>query len=93
MASTEIMFPGRDTPSFERGPAVLHELPEMEEALDRYVVADLSSKQISRMTRSELVRVVGVGGMPATSVHCEYLDRGTLERLAHLACLSCRNRR
>jgi hypothetical protein len=93
MASTDTIFPETDTYSREREVHRVHELGETEEALDRLDVADLSSHQISRMTQSELVRVVRVGGLPATTVRIEYLDRATLERLAHLACLSCRNHR
>jgi len=62
-----------------------------EEALDRETIADLSSTQISRMTRGELARVVRAAWLPASSVRPESLDRGTLERLAHLARLSCRH--
>jgi len=63
-----------------------------EEALDRETIADLSSTQISRMSCGELARVVRAARLPASSVRPEKLDRGTLERLAHLACLSCRHR-
>jgi hypothetical protein len=66
---------------------------EPEEALDRAAIADLSSYQISGMTDAELTRIVRAAGLPATTVHHAYLDRGTLERLAHLARLACRNRR
>ena len=63
-----------------------------DEALDQAMIADLSSKQISRMTRPELARVVRAGRLPAMQVRPECLDRRTLERLAHLASLCCRNR-
>jgi len=62
-----------------------------EEALDRETIADLSSTQISRMTRGELARVVRAARLPALSVRPEKLDRGTLERLTHLARLCCRH--
>lgn len=53
--------------------------------------AGISTKQVPRMTSADLARVVRAGRIPETSVHIEYLDRGTLERLAHLACFSRRN--
>jgi len=65
---------------------------EPDEALDRGTIAELSSKQISRMTRPELARVVRAGRLPAVQARLECLDRVTLERLAHLASLCCRNR-
>jgi hypothetical protein len=67
-------------------------LSEPDEALDQASIAELTSKQISRMTRPELARIVHVGQLPALLVRLEYLDRGTLQRLAHLARLCCRNR-
>ena len=63
-----------------------------EEALDPAAVAELSSKQISEMNRPELDRVVRVARTPAAQSRLEYLDRATLERLAHQARLCCRNR-
>jgi hypothetical protein len=68
-------------------------LQEPDEALDQATVADLSPKQIARMTCLELARVVRVGRLPTVQARPEHLDRATLERLAHLACLSCRNQR
>lgn len=65
------------------------------EELLKPTVAELCSKQVSRMSRAELSRVVLAGQLPflepSVRVRLEYLDRGTLERLAHLACQSCRN--
>jgi len=66
---------------------------EDEEALDRMSIAELPAKQVGRMSRSELARVVRSSPLPAVRARLEYLDRATLERLAHLACLSCRNQR
>jgi len=66
---------------------------EPEEALDRATIAELPVKQVRRMSRSELARVVRSSPLPAARARLEYLDGETLERLAHLACLSCRNRR
>ena len=60
--------------------------------LDRAAVAALSSAEISRMSRLELVKVVQTGRLPAVSARPEYLDRRTLERLAYVARLCCRNR-
>lgn len=65
---------------------------ETDEALDQATVAELSSKQISRMTRPELVRIVRAGQLPASGARLKFLDHRTLERLAHLARLSCHNR-
>lgn len=64
-----------------------------EEALDPATVAELSSRQIARMTRDELARVIRVGRPPTGGLRPEYLDRPTLERLAHLARLCCQRRR
>jgi hypothetical protein len=66
---------------------------EPDEALDRETVAELSSRQVRRMSHSELARVVRSSPLPAERARLEYLDHETLQRLAHLACLSCRNRR
>jgi hypothetical protein len=67
-------------------------LREHDEALDRATVAEMSSNEVRRMSPRELARVVRAGRLPATRARLEYLDRATLERLAHLACLACRNR-
>ncbi|MFO7903400.1 MAG: hypothetical protein ACQESR_21105 [Planctomycetota bacterium] len=72
------------------------EQPELRvhrEALDRATIAELPSQQVGRMSRSELARVVRASPIPPLRARLEYLDRSTLERLAHLACLSCRNRK
>jgi hypothetical protein len=45
------------------------------------------------MTEQELHRVIRAARTPAALARVEYLDRGTKERLAHLARLSCRNRK
>lgn len=63
-----------------------------DEALDSATVAELPAKRISQMTESELHRVIRAARIPAASTRLKYLDRATKERLAHLACLSCRNR-
>lgn len=55
-------------------------------------IAKLSAEQIRRLSREELVRVVRSSRIPVRSGRLEYLDRPTLERLAHLAKLSCRHR-
>jgi len=65
---------------------------EPEEALDRVIIAELSSRQLARMTRGELARVVRASPPPGKLARIEYLDDGTLQRLAHLARLSCCNR-
>ncbi|MCH5373686.1 MAG: hypothetical protein JJ992_06895, partial [Planctomycetes bacterium] len=66
------------------------------EALDEAIIADLSSKQISRMTVGELERVVQASPLPylrpGLVSHLVYQDRSTLERLVHLASFCCRNR-
>jgi hypothetical protein len=67
--------------------------PESDDALDRSTIAELPAKQVRRMGHSELARVVRSSPLPAAQVQLEYLDHETLRRLAHLACLSCRNRR
>lgn len=65
---------------------------EPDDALDRATIADLSSCEISRMSRPELARIIiRVGELPCSVVHVELLDRGTLERLAYLARFRCRN--
>ncbi len=66
---------------------------QTEEALDRVTIAELPVHQVGRMSRPELTRVVRSSPLPAARARLEYLDRATLERLAHLARLSCRNRR
>jgi hypothetical protein len=67
--------------------------PESDEALDRTTIAELPVKQVSRMSRAELARVVRSSPLPTTRARLEYLDHETLQRLAHMACLACRNRR
>lgn len=67
--------------------------PESDEALDRATIAELPVKQVGRMSRSELTRVVRSSPLPAARARLEYLDHETLKRLAHMARLSCRNRR
>lgn len=69
------------------------ELRSRAEGLDRAILAEMPSRQVRRMNRSELARVVRASPLPPLRSRLEYLDRSTLERLAHLACLSCRNRR
>ena len=59
---------------------------------DPRMVADLSAEQITHMSRGELAEVVRAGRLPNQSVRTEYFDRGTLERMAYLSRLSCRNR-
>ena len=67
--------------------------PESDEALDRATIAELPARQLGRMNRSELARLVRSSPVPAARARLEYLDHETLQRLAHMACLSCRNRR
>lgn len=90
------MPPAKSTLSETARPHRLHpgSAPqEPDEALHRAATAELSSRHLGRMTRPELARVVRCSPMPAAQARLDYLDRGTLERLAHLACLACRNRR
>jgi hypothetical protein len=65
------------------------------EALDKESIAEASSRQISRMTRVELARLVLASPLPGLRAdlheHLYYLDRPSLERIAHLARLCCRN--
>lgn len=61
-------------------------------SVDPAAVARLSAMQIEHMTQRELADVVRAGRLPGDTARAEYLDRGTLERLAYLARLSCRNR-
>jgi len=68
------------------------EFPANLEALDQAEIANLSSMQISRMTRGELTRMVRASRLPVLRARPEYLDRDTLERLAHVGRLACRNR-
>lgn len=63
------------------------------EALDREMIADMSSSELDRMSHSELARVVRASPLPPLRARLEYLDRTTQIRLAHLACLCCRNRK
>ena len=63
-----------------------------EEALEQTMIAELSSREVTSMTRGELIRVVQVSPPPGELIRTEYLDDQTLQRLAHLARLSCVNR-
>ncbi|MFW6171418.1 MAG: hypothetical protein ACODAD_13075 [Planctomycetota bacterium] len=63
------------------------------QAPGRATIAQLSADRIQRFSRVELARVVRASGIPVRSGRLEYLDRATLERLAHLAKLSCCHRR
>lgn len=63
-----------------------------EEALDPTTVAELSARQITRMTRHELVRVVRSARTPAAQRRLEYYDHATLQRLAYQARLCCQRR-
>jgi hypothetical protein len=67
--------------------------PESDDALDRTTIAELPARQVRRMSRSELARVVRSSALPPARAQLEYLDLETLQRLAHMACFSCRNRR
>ena len=89
MARSTSTFPEKDIPFAPRTGAPLQESGG---ALDPATIAELSSRQISRMTRPELVRVVRAGRLPSLGARPERLDRATLERLAYLARLSCRRR-
>lgn len=60
---------------------------------ERATIARLSAERIRQLSRSELVRVVRVSQIPVRSGRLDYLDRPTLERLAHLAKLTCCHRR
>jgi hypothetical protein len=74
----------------------LSQSPEVEDALDKRQIAELSSMQITRMTRDELIRIVRTARMELLhrdiADHIELYDRATLERLVHLARRCCRNR-
>ena len=65
---------------------------ESKPAWDQASIAELSSTQISEMSRAELARVVRAARLPMMRIRPEYADRVTLERLVHLACLCCHNR-
>ncbi|TVS18142.1 MAG: hypothetical protein EA424_11420 [Planctomycetaceae bacterium] len=67
-------------------------LPEFAKGWGQASIAELSSSQISEMSRAELVRVVRAARLPSMQIRPEHADRVTLERLAHLARLCCRNR-
>lgn len=69
------------------------QVPEERQGPGRATIAQLSADRIQRFSRVELVRVVRASGIPVRSGRLEYLDRATLERLAHLAKLSCCHRR
>ncbi len=62
---------------------------------DKRDIAELSSTQIARMTRDELLRIVRDARMELLhrdiADHIELYDRETLQRLAHLARRCCRN--
>lgn len=64
--------------------------------LDHAAIAELPPTHISQMDCDELVRVVRIAQLPflstETNEHLELRDRQTLERLANLARLCCRNR-
>jgi len=90
------MPPANATLSAQRQPpAVPRQTPrrEPDEALDPATIAELPARQIPHMTGQELHRVIRAARTPAALARVDYLDRGTKERLAHLARLSCRNRK
>ena len=89
MPPPHITLPRVERPIVSRSVTMLQ---EVDEGLDQPTIAELSSKQILRMTRLELARVVRAGRLPASQMRLEYLDRRTLERLAHLARFCCHNR-
>lgn len=69
---------------------------DLNEALDKSTVADLSSSAIEQMTCEELVRVITAAELPqqlgrGRSLELPYGDREALLRLAHLARRCCRN--
>lgn len=66
--------------------------PEFEQGWDQARIAELSSIQISEMSRAELACVVRAARLPTVQIRPDYADRVTLERLAHRARLCCRNR-
>jgi hypothetical protein len=79
----------KQSSTFRAGPVP----PESDDALDRSTIAEMPAKQIRRMSRSELARVIRSSPLPPAQARLEYLDLETLQRLAHMACFSCRNRR
>ncbi len=80
----------RNSPRTNRLPAVVR---RDDEALDDAMLATLSPRHISRMTRHELARMVRAARTPASQRRrLEYLDRPTLEQLAYQARLSAQQR-
>ncbi len=65
------------------------------EWLDKTRVAEIPVGLISELTRAELIRLIEVAELrlvdARTRARLPFLDRPTLERLAHLARRSCRN--
>ena len=85
-------FPFNEQTSLKDHKVAESEVAFEEEALDQEEIANLSSTQIRHMTCGELARAVRASHLPALRVRPEYLDRGTLERLAYVGRLACRNR-
>jgi hypothetical protein len=79
----------RSTPSEYQGE---QQMERRCRVVDPETVANLSAAEIAGMSRRELVNVVRSGRLPNGSTRPDFFDRGTLERMAYLARLSCRNR-
>jgi len=67
-----------------------------DEALEKSAVAEIAMGLFSKMGPQQLIRVIRAAELPLldarTSERLQYLDRATLQRLAHLAQRCCRNR-
>jgi hypothetical protein len=66
-----------------------------DEALDKAAIAEIPTGLFSQMSREELIRVIRASELPLVDARTlerfQYLDRATLQRLAHLARRCCRN--
>ncbi|MBT6493126.1 MAG: hypothetical protein HOL01_01115 [Planctomycetaceae bacterium] len=85
-------FPAAETPNMADKS---HPDSDCFDALDNVMIAALSARQISEMTRAELIRVVERTCLPQTAAQCKahlaFAERPTLERLVYLARRYCRN--
>jgi len=66
-----------------------------DEALDKSAVAEIAMGLFSKMSPEQLIGVIRAAELPLvdarTLERLQYLDRTTLQRLAHLAQRCCRN--
>ncbi len=90
------MAAGRASDEFHRRYRSLVDRAPAREALDESAIAALSDQTITRMTREELVRMIGAAELPLPAGfdanRLRLQDQSTLERLAFLARRACRNR-